>query len=210
MATKRPKKTGRQNYDWETIKTDYVTSDLSLRAIAEKYRIRPRTVTDRASAESWFATKKEFKKKTTEKAIAKVATRKANQLAKEIEAADKISSVLTKALSDLDQFNRHLVIETAKDDTGMQITTTVEKTFDKLDTRALKEVAQTLKLVEDIKRSLLNIETMEQHNRRLREQKRLEIEEERLKIEQQKANISTGGDEDNCGIMLLPEVLADE
>lgn len=52
------KKNGRQNYDWKKMKLDYVTSNLSLKDIAEKYHVRYRTVSDRSSKYGWVAAKK--------------------------------------------------------------------------------------------------------------------------------------------------------
>lgn len=205
MATKK-KKNGRQNYDWIKIKADYVSDpESSLHKIAVKYGIRERTVIDKSRAEGWFATKKKNMQVLSDKVTDKVTARKANALAKEIAIADKISSRILKAMEDEDQFNRYIVNETVSDE-NTSMSTSNEKIFAKVDMRALKDAAQTLKLIEDMKRSMLNIQKAEQLNRERREERRLEMEEERLKIEQQKANLSTG-DEDDFGVMILPEVL---
>lgn len=207
--TTTKKKNGRQNYDWAKIKTDYVTNpETSLKKIAQKYGIRERTVYDKSKAEGWFATKKKHIEKVTEQAVEKATAKRANALAKEIEAADRIASRILKALDDEEQFNRYIVNETVSDE-NTSMSTSNEKIFSKVDMRALKDAAQTLKLVEEMKRSMLNIQRADQINRERREERRLEMEEERLRMEQARANLATG-DEDDFGIMILPEVLADE
>lgn len=207
MATK--KKNGRQNYDWVKIKADYVSDpELSLKKIAIKYGIRERTVIDKSRAEGWFATKKKNMEKLSAKVTERVTAKRADALAKEIEIADKISTRILKAMEDEEQFNRYIVNETVSDE-NTSMSTSNEKVFNKVDMRALKDAAQTLNLVEEMKRSMLNIQKADQLNRERREERRLEMEEERLKMEQQKASMFSA-DEDTCGVMILPEVLPDE
>ena len=72
MAKKSSKKDGGQRYDWEKIKLDYVTTPgSSLKKIAEKYGIRFATVADKSSADSWFATKREYQQEVSRQALKK-------------------------------------------------------------------------------------------------------------------------------------------
>lgn len=204
MAANR--KNGGQRYDWNKLKMEYVTDpEMSLRKLAKKHHIREKTICDKSSAEGWFATKKKHQEEVTARAIAKVATKQVNALAKELESVEKLSDILSKALLDEQQFNRYIVNETVSDQ-GSSMSTSNEKIFEALDTRRLREAASTLKLIEEMKRSMLNIQKMSEVNRELREQRRLEMEEERLKMEQQRMNLGTE-DEDGHGILILPEVL---
>lgn len=206
MATTKPKKNGRQNYDWSKIKADYISNaDMSLRKLATKYGVSVTTIRNKSKAENWFATKKETQEKIATQAVAKLVTKKANALAKELESVEKLSDILSKALLDEQQFNRYIVNETVSDQES-SMSTSNEKIFEALDTRRLREAASTLKLIEEMKRSMLNIQKMSEVNRELREQRRLEMEEERLKMDQQRMNLGTGDEEDH-GILILPEVL---
>lgn len=182
---KPKKKNGRQNYDWNAIKIEYITTKISLTDLAIKHGIRKRTVYDKSAKEGWVADKKAHFKRVAEKAANKVATKQANQLAKEARIAERISDVLDKALEDTLQFNRHLV-DTRTKMGGTEIQTTEEKVYDKVDLRALKDAAQTLKLVEEMKRSLYNIQKMDEINKERREQRKLEMDEEKLKMDQEK------------------------
>lgn len=183
MADK-PKKNGRQNYDWNAIKNEYIISKISLKDLSDKHGIRYRTVAERSRTEGWVKERKKHLELVARKATKKVATMQANQLAKELDIADRISNVLKKALDDADQFNRHLV-ETRTKMGGTEVSGVEEKVFSKTDMRALKDAAQTLKIVEEMKRSLLNIQKTEEINRERREQRRLEMEEERLQMQKQ-------------------------
>lgn len=208
MADK-PKKNGRQNYNWDAIKLDYISNPKSsIRQISEKYKIRFRTVADRSKADGWVAAKKEYMKKVTTKATTKAATKQADTLARLAVVADKLAGVLEKAVDDEQQFNRHIVMESASDG-ATSMSTMVEKQFDKIDNRALKDTIQSLKMLEDIQRSLKNIQSAERLNKERREDERLRIERERWEAEKARQNIVSGED-NNAGIVILPEVLADE
>lgn len=199
-------KNGGQRYDWNKIKADYVADpNSSIRKIAAKYGVSRGIVEQHSKADNWLATKQKHQKKVLDKAMAKVVTKQANALAKELESAEKLSDILSKALLDEQQFNRYIVNETVSDQES-SMSTSNEKIFEALDTRRLREAASTLKLIEEMKRSMMNIQKMSEVNRELREQRRLEMEEERLKMEQQRMNLGAG-DEDDHGILILPEVL---
>ena len=184
----KPKKDGWQRYDWEAIKIDYATDpNSSIKKISQKYGIRERTVADKSKADDWFATKKNYLKRVTDKTIEKVTTKQANKLANLVTIADGLEKVLMKAIEDDEQFNRHIVPETIDDiENGVRVQTMTEKTMAKIDTKALKEAASTLKMIEDMKRSLLNIQKAEQLNRDRREEEKLKIEREKFKLEKNK------------------------
>ena len=68
MADK-PKKTGRQNYDWDVIKLDYISNPKSsINQISEKYGIRRATVAQKSRENGWANAKKEYLQKVSTKA----------------------------------------------------------------------------------------------------------------------------------------------
>lgn len=208
MADK-PKKMGRQNYDWDVIELDYISNPKSsINQISEKYGIRRATVSQKSRENGWAKAKKEYLQKVSTKASTKASTKQADRLARLIDATDKIAEVLEGALKDPEQFYRQFVPETVSED-GTMISTYVDKTSKKLDTRAIKDVMQSVKMLEDINRSLHNIQKAETLNRERREDERLQIEKERWEAEKARQNIVSGED-NNAGIVILPEVLADE
>ena len=174
----------RPTYDWDKIRTEYITSDLSLKDISEKYGVQQRLVNTKSAEQGWVDQRKKYNAKVVEKAVNKVATKRANQLAKELAIADNISNVLKKALDDAEQFNRYIIDTTTRVD-GTEIRTSEEKTFEKVDMRALKDAAAALRLVEEMKRSMAGILRVEEINRNRREEKRLKLEEEKLKLQKE-------------------------
>ena len=174
----------RPTYDWDKIRTEGITSDLSLKDISEKYGVQQRLVNTKSAEQGWVDQRKKYNAKVVEKAVNKVATKRANQLAKELAIADNISNVLKKALDDAEQFNRYIIDTTTRVD-GTEIRTSEEKTFEKVDMRALKDAAAALRLVEEMKRSMAGILRVEEINRNRREEKRLKLEEEKLQLQKE-------------------------
>ena len=174
----------RSKYDWDNIRTEYITSDLSLKDISDKYGVSQRLVNTKSAEQGWVEQRKKYNAKVVEKAVNKVAAKRANQLAKELTIADNISNVLKKALDDAEQFNRYIIDTTTRVD-GTEIRTSEEKTFEKVDMRALKDAAAALRLVEEMKRSMAGILRVEEINRNRREEKRLRLEEEKLQLQKE-------------------------
>ena len=172
----------RSKYDWDKLRTEYITSDLSLKDISDKYGVSQRLVNTKSAEQGWVDQRKNYNAKVVEKAVNKVAAKRANQLAKELAIADNISNVLKKALEDAEQFNRYIIDTTTRVD-GTEIRTSEEKTFEKVDMRALKDAAAALRLVEEMKRSMAGILRVEEINRNRREEKRLKLEEEKLQLQ---------------------------
>lgn len=202
---KKPKG-GRRNYDWLQIKTDYVTNaDMSLRKIERKYGIPHRTIQLKSKADNWFATKQEYQQEVSTKAIKKLSTKKANELAGLVEASDYIEKTILKAFNDPDYFNKHIVTQNLNEE---------QATLDILNTKAMKDMMRVIKDVEDVKRSILDIRKADVTERMRIEQERLELEKERLALEKERIalkNSMSGSDgENNYGVVIMPEVIADE
>ena len=200
MAGKSSKKDGGQRYDWNLIMTEYVTnSDSSLEKIAKKYGIRLATVKEKSSADSWFATKKEYQKKVRQKAIQKLLPKKANELAGLVQASDYIEKAILKAFNDPEYFNKHIVSDNL---------TEQQTTLDILNTKAMKDMMRVIKDVEDVKRSILDIKRSDAAERLAIERERLELEKERIALERERNALRNGNmdnDSTRYGVVLIPE-----
>lgn len=195
MATK--KKNGRQNYDWEMIKNDYVSSDLSLRKIAEKYKIPLATVSLKSKADNWFATKKQFKEDVSTKVRTKLSTKKADSLARLLTASDALMQRIEQTIADTEQFNRHIVQENAPAPEGIgTVSVTYEKVFDKVDTRAIKDIATSMKTIAE----LMGYQTPAQIEKQKLEREKFEYEKQKDKDKEEQTNadvqIIVGGYQD--------------
>jgi hypothetical protein len=202
----KPKKNGRQNYDWDRIKRDYMcNSNMSLRKISEKYGIPSRTVEKKSKADNWFATKQEYQKKLSVKVTEKVTAKKVNELAGLVEASDYIEKTILKAFNDPEYFKKHIVTQNLNEE---------QATLDILNTKAMKDMMRVIKDVEDVKRSILDIKKSDTAERLAIERERLELEKERLALERERNALRNGNlndaDNDRYGVVIMPEVIGDE
>ena len=215
---KDPHVTGGIRHDWAAIKHEYVTNpDTSLRKLAEKYGVSYRTIANKSKAEGWFATRKESISKVISKGISITETKMANNLAKELAAVDCISDKITEMLEDSRQFNKHFV-EIGE---GKGVYHTELWEYDKVDVKQMKDTLASLKMIEDIKRSLIGIQRIEQIEKKELERERfefdkeiqrerLELEKERIALERERNALRNGNrdnDDSTYGVVLLPEVL---
>lgn len=201
----KPKKNGRQNYDWNLISNDYIcNSDMSLRKIAEKYGIPSCTVYKKSKADNWFATKQEYQKNNRAKVRAKVSAKQVNELAGLVTASDYIEKAILKAFNDPEYFNKHLVTKDLSEE---------QATLDILNTKAMKDMMRVIKDVEDVKRSILDIKKSDVSERLAIERERLALEKERLALERERNALRSGNigseNESQYGVVLIPEVIED-
>lgn len=195
-------------YDWNLIKNDYITDPgSSLSKISKKYGCSPSLVREHSRKEGWNKAKREQQEKIRQKTAEKLATKNANRLANELLAADLAGQAALKALKDPDQFRRHLVQKGRKGSID-----TVEIVADKYDARAMKDMLSALKMVEDLKRSIGEIQRQSERQKHDIEQARLELERERLALERerlalQKQREGSGIDHDSYGVVELPPVI---
>ena len=68
--------------DWKTIETEYVTTDISHRQLAEKYGICRSTISKKATDDKWSEKRNKHRDKTVSKAVNAVGTKQANMAAK--------------------------------------------------------------------------------------------------------------------------------
>lgn len=68
--------------DWKTIETEYVTTDISHRQLAEKYGIGRSRLSQYASQEKWSEKRDKHRAKTVSKAVNAIGTKQAEMAAK--------------------------------------------------------------------------------------------------------------------------------
>ena len=179
--------------DWLVIKMEYITTDLSLRVLAEKHGVSRTTIGHRSKTEGWVEARRQHRLKIETKTSERIANKEANKLARLAATADKALDVVVKAFDDPDQFNRYIV-ETTEEYAVPEITEeedgdshavgmrrwSHEERFAKVDTKALKDLTTVLKDLTGLMRNIYGIPTQP-------EAEAQRIAAERLKLEQQKA-----------------------
>jgi len=79
--------------DWKTIETEYVTTDISHRQLAEKYGIGRSRLSQYASKEKWKEKRDKHRANTVSKAINAIASQQANRAVRLQTVADKLLTV---------------------------------------------------------------------------------------------------------------------
>lgn len=76
--------------DWNELKKEYITSRISLRALANKHNVSFSTIQKRSAADKWSSARKRVGDRTEEKTIEKMADRGSNANVKIYARANKI------------------------------------------------------------------------------------------------------------------------
>ena len=182
----------RKKPNWDEIKTEYATTDISYREIANKHGIPYRTVVDAGRSQEWVKARETYRNKFIAKSIELAANERAKHLQSIASSADKMANVIHSVMDDTEQFFRRI-----------DMTTGEEKISKKVDSKAVRELTAAMKDLTAVLRNVYDIPTQA-------EQVSMELARERLEIERKKAQqeeefISNGG-----GIVLLPPLNEEE
>ncbi len=172
--------------DWEKIKAEYITTDISLRDLADKYGIPMSCVGRRASLEKWSQERKKHKNKVVKEVVQKVQKSQANELAKKMKTVIGLRGVIDKALEDADQFSRWIISEGL----GDGVSATTEKVFSKIDMKSIRDAAYALKVLQEIEdrvKGTIDAKDLKQIDIALQ---KLELDRERLELEKKKSAIA--------------------
>lgn len=180
--------------NWTRIKNAYVTGTDGYRAMAAKYGVPLKTLSARAKKEGWAAARRQYRDEVAAGYRARAREEEIDRLITLRGAADDMARVIGDAMQDADQWRRHLVLET---DADSGATTTVERLFGKIDTRALRDTVAAMKDLTAVLRDLHGAANE-------RDQLAMEIARRKMALEERRAGAA--GEEDYTGVVLLPEV----
>lgn len=158
---------------WEQIKTEYITSEISYRALAKKYGISFSCLQSRGKAENWVGLREECRDKIVQKSVDLISDEQANRIARALRIGDKILDRIEEALDDIDKV---VVKKTTtvkrigrdEDDNPVEVTRSsddVELREVKVDALALKQIASTLRDLKEIKVFTAELDKKEQEAR---------------------------------------------
>jgi len=185
--------------NWDEIKTEYITTYASQRELARKYGVAPCTISTMSKREGWVKQREQYHAKTIAKSVANSSKREANRLARLMDTTSKAIDVAVKAFGDPDQFNRYLVekrekylkpvVEVSQDDdydADAEVSIiaerqwTEEKVFNKVDTKALKDLTAVLKDLTGLMRDFYNLPTYAQAEAQRIAAERLEMDKRKM------------------------------
>ncbi|MGI5848795.1 MAG: hypothetical protein ACOX8Q_01785 [Christensenellales bacterium] len=174
--------------NWMKIKSEYATTDISYRKLADKHCVSFNTLKGHASKERWTEARKTYKEKLTKSTLQKVADKNASACAAQLirlrDATDTATLMVEQMMADQEQFKRHIVTEGL----GMGATRVEERKYDKYDTKALKDFTSSLRDLAYVIRNVFDLPTVQ-------EQTAMDIAIKRLELEEKKAEADTAVDE---------------
>lgn len=180
MPAKPKNNGGRRSIDWEKLKLEYMADPkLSLRKLAVKHGVSFTTVKTKSKADNWFAAKIEHQKNVASLAASKLATIQADNLVTECLVADALAHQILDAINaDPLLFRKHFLTKNLEEE---------ECVCDQLNTKAMKDAISIAKMAEDMKRTILSIQRIENIQKHEIDSRRVAVEEARLEWEKQKA-----------------------
>lgn len=88
--------------NWNAIKTEYITTDTTYRALAEKYGVANSTIFGKASKEKWVEQKEQHQSNTVAKAVRKIEEKKSDRAAKLLSVADMLMDKVRQRIEAVD------------------------------------------------------------------------------------------------------------
>ena len=179
---------------WTRLKNEYIKTDITLKKLAKKYDLTISSVSKYAASHKWTAQREKYWTRVESESLDRDARKDADKLGRLKSATEKLSVVIDKVFDDSEQFNRWI-----GNDADF---TQTENVFKKVDTRAIKDLAASMKDLAATIRQLHGLPTVQ-------EQESMRIAAARLELDRKKQAFEDE-DEDDHGVVLLPAVATEE
>lgn len=140
-------------YDWETIRAEYIASDISYKDLAVKYGVSYKQITTHGQEEKWGEARRRVREKAANKAEDIVSRQKARSLANIMLAADKLADRIQNNVDILDN------------------------------ARDTSDIAKALKYTIDTIQQVYGIQTPAQIHRQKMDEEKLALERKRLEMD---------------------------
>lgn len=139
--------------NWKKIKTEYITTDVSLRKLAAKHNVGESTLFARASKEKWVEQREQHQSKTVAKTLDAISKKQVDRAANLVSVAD----ILLAKVKDLVESDAEVMS----------------------DTQSLKHISGVLKDIKEIQMIKSDADLREQEARIAKLQKEAEAEEKK-------------------------------
>lgn len=186
--------------DWNKIKTEYITTDISYRDLAKKHGVPQTTLFERGRKEKWVDLREQHRSKAETKALDKIANQQANRAARIDRIADKLLDKIEKAVEELDiQIAKHTkkIKEIEYNNLERPDKPTKETIYEEeklievhtiVDRQGVQQLTTALEKLKDIKMV----------------RSKADEEEQQARIEALRAKVAKDEDDEDTGVILLP------
>jgi len=94
--------------DWEKMKAEYLTTDITIRELAQKYGVHYTTIGKKAAKEDWQTLRQQQSNKTLTKILTADTKRKADRAARLMSVADKLTDKIERYVDGADVITPNL------------------------------------------------------------------------------------------------------
>jgi phage terminase small subunit len=168
--------------DWEKIKLEYETTNISISKLAEKYNISFNTLKDKSYRHKWGKSKQiiqqEINNKATELTIENIAKKRAKALDNHYKISEVLLFQIGKALKNPNELNTW--VEKVKDGINSEILE--EFHFDSINDRKLTNLISSFEKVQKSQRLTLGIMDNKEMLKQMEVQFKQWLDEEKLKL----------------------------
>ncbi len=189
--------------DWQKIKTEYITTQISYRALGQKYGINYKVIADKGKKEGWSQLRSQHRDKTLTETLTADTRKKVDRLTRIQSATDRLLDKLEEAIEELNiqlfkETHKEKVIEYNNPERADKPTKEIIHETEKLiemssivDRQGLKQIASALKDIKEVQMLKSELDRREQ--------------EARIANLQRQA-AADNDDDDETGVVLLPPV----
>lgn len=191
--------------EWEDIKLEYITTEISLRDLAQKHGVSFTACRTKCTRDGWVQARKDYYSSITQKSLQRLAKAESKNIADMITlATGELMEKVKQATAELDVF----VVETQAE--------RKEYGYDE-DGRRISEDRRLKKSVETCKRGVIDRQGLKALTSALKDLKEIAMIQTALQEQEQQARIEKlrkeaqqgeqGDKEDLYGIVLMPDIM---
>ena len=141
--------------NWTKIQVEYVAGNMSLKQLAKDKRVSYSTLSKKASEGGWAQKRKEHRAKIGNEALARARARGLKRMDELLKATEAVLDTALQTVQDPEQFKRWIVTEGQ----GEGLSESSEKKFEKVDTKAMKDMVTVLKDLTGLMRDAYDLKT---------------------------------------------------
>lgn len=179
--------------DWQKIKTEYITTNISYRALEQKYGINYKVIADKGKKEGWSQLRSQHRDKTLTKALEADSKKTVDRLSRIQTAADRLLDKIEQAITELNiqlakETHKEKVVEYNNPDRPDKPTKEIVHETEKIlefasivDRQGLKQIAAALKDIEEVQMLKSELDQREQEARIANLRKQAEKEDDQSK-----------------------------
>ena len=141
--------------NWTKIETQYVAGSMSLKQLAKDKRVSYSTLSKKSSEGGWPQKRKDFRANVANGALARAQARGLKRMDELLQATEAVLDTALQTVQDQEQFKRWIVTE----DCGKGKSESSEKKFQKVDTKAMKDMVGVLRDLTGMLRDAYDLKT---------------------------------------------------